>query len=79
MTEPVESLLEQALRLDPEERELLADLLWASVPHPAQDALDQAWADEVERRRQQALRGEGLGPPAREGIAQLRAALRRTP
>ncbi|HEU4403900.1 MAG TPA: addiction module protein [Polyangiaceae bacterium] len=74
-----ESLLEQALRLDPEERELLADLLWASVPHPAHESLDQAWADEVERRRQQALRGEGLGPSGREGIAQLRAALRRTP
>ena len=46
----LESILAAAIKLPPEERALLAEEMWASLPD--QDALpfDEAWVAEVDRR-----------------------------
>ena len=52
-------LLKAALELTSEEREQLADELWASLEHGGTDEqVEQAWADEIERRMDEADTGK---------------------
>ena len=45
-----EQLSSQAIALSPEERARLADLLLASLPDGADEPLDEAWDQEIQRR-----------------------------
>lgn len=50
MPTPLEQLTQQAIALSPEDRARLADLLFASLPDEAEEPLDQAWDQEIQRR-----------------------------
>ena len=73
MTSRLESLAAEALALAPEDRVQLASQLIASV-FPDKDVED-AWADEVERRVQEIESGHAPLTSADEAIARARAAL----
>ena len=45
-----EQLSSQAIALSPEDRARLADLLLASLPDGADEPLDEAWDQEIQRR-----------------------------
>ena len=64
MTDHVQTLLREALSLSEQERaDLIAELL-VSLEGPAEDrsaAVDQAWAEELERRAPRVLAGETSG------------------
>ena len=45
-----DDILTAALSLPPEERAILADHLLSSLDSPDQKAIDEAWAEEAERR-----------------------------
>ena len=47
-------LLKAALGLSPDEREQLAEELWASLDGGTEGELQQAWANEIERRMDEA-------------------------
>ena len=74
MASRLESLAAEALRLAPEDRVQLADRLIASV-FPNQD-VEEAWADEVERRVQEIESGRAQLTPAGEAIARARSAIK---
>ena len=74
MATRLESLAAEALTLAPEERVQLADRLIASV-FPNQDVED-AWANEVERRIREIESGRAPLTPASEAIARARAAIK---
>ena len=58
MTKPVQTVLADALRLDPDARaELVAEIL-ASLDGPADDDAESAWDAEIERRIQAIEAGE---------------------
>jgi hypothetical protein len=76
-------LLEAALALPKEERADLAEQLLASVEDEVTDAdmfgehesdpeIEKAWAAEITRRAERALRGETVGIPSAEVDAQIR-------
>jgi Putative addiction module component len=76
-------LLEAALALPKEERADLAEQLLASVEADVTDAdmfgeqepdpeIEKAWATEITRRAERALRGETAGIPGAEVDAQVR-------
>ena len=71
MTDHVQTLLREALRLSEQERvDLVAELL-VSLEGPAEDgnaAVDQAWAEELERRARRVLAGGSSG----EGWGEVR-------
>ena len=50
MSTTLEQLTSQAIALSPEDRARLADLLLASLPDEADEPLDEAWDQEIERR-----------------------------
>ena len=50
MLDCFDDILNAALSLSPEERTILADHLLASVDAPDQKTIDEAWAEEAERR-----------------------------
>lgn len=76
MTEHTQSLLREALSLPEAERaDLVAELLVSLEGPPDGDdvAVEQAWADELERRARRVLAGESQG----EAWTNLRDRLRR--
>jgi putative addiction module component (TIGR02574 family) len=51
MSTAAKEILESALKLDPAERELLADALWDSLEHDDDVAsVEKAWEEEIARR-----------------------------
>ncbi len=50
MSATLEQLTTQAIALSPEDRARLADLLLASLPGDADEPLDAAWDQEIQRR-----------------------------
>ena len=74
MASKLETLSAEALTLAPEDRVQLAHLLLASI-FPSKDVED-AWADEVERRIQAVESGVAQLIPADEAIARARAAIK---
>ncbi|PIV33677.1 MAG: hypothetical protein COS34_06430 [Lysobacterales bacterium CG02_land_8_20_14_3_00_62_12] len=50
MSTSLEQLASQAIALSPEDRARLADLLLASLPDEADESLDEAWDQEIQRR-----------------------------
>jgi putative addiction module component (TIGR02574 family) len=50
MSTSLEQLASQAIALSPEDRARLANLLLASLPDEADESLDEAWDQEIQRR-----------------------------
>ena len=64
--ESVEKIYEQALNLPINDRLILIDKLLISTNLPAQNDIDQAWAQEVERRCQDVDNGNSKLIPGEE-------------
>jgi putative addiction module component (TIGR02574 family) len=51
MSAATKEIIEAALKLEPEEREQIADALWDSLDHGDDEAsVEKAWDDEIARR-----------------------------
>jgi putative addiction module component (TIGR02574 family) len=74
MSNQVEVLEAEAMKLSPEERARLADRLIASLSEDAE--IEEAWAAEVERRIAEIEAGRAPVVPAAEAIARARDALK---
>ena len=74
MDTPLEKLASAALKLTASERAAFAQLLLESLD--ADESLDAAWLDEVERREAQADSGERPLLPLADALIQARAALK---
>jgi putative addiction module component (TIGR02574 family) len=74
MSNQVDVLEAEAMKLTPEERARLADRLIASLSDDA--AIEEAWATEVERRIAEIEAGRVPVVPAAEAIARARDALK---
>jgi putative addiction module component (TIGR02574 family) len=70
-------LLKAALELTPEEREQLADELWASLDGGTPAQVEQAWADQIERRLDEADSGRVKPIPGNEVRSAALEAVRR--
>ena len=58
MTQKSQVVLEEALKLSPNERAEVAEQLIASLDEAPDAGVEQAWQEEVQRRLQQVERGE---------------------
>lgn len=74
MSDQLEVVEAQALKLTPEERTRLADRLIASLF--GDHDVEEAWAAEVERRIEEVESGRAKLVPAAEAIARARAAIK---
>jgi putative addiction module component (TIGR02574 family) len=74
MNSQLKTLADEALKLSPDEREALVQVLIASVD--AEDDLEAAWAVEVERRNTDLDAGMAQPIPLAEALAQLRSTLK---
>ncbi|MGK5025731.1 addiction module protein [Janthinobacterium sp. RB2R34] len=74
MDTPLEKLASAALKLTASERAAFAQLLLESLD--ADESLDAAWLDEVERREAQTDSGERPLLPLADALIQARAALK---
>lgn len=68
---PIELIQAEAMKLSPEERADLADMLWLSV-HSAEE-VEAAWDEEIARRIRQIDAGEVECIPWDTAMAELRA------
>jgi hypothetical protein len=76
MSDETRHLLDEALRLPLAERaEFAAELLASMDGAPDADA-EQAWAAEISRRAERAIRGESRGRDANEVLAEIELKLR---
>jgi putative addiction module component (TIGR02574 family) len=50
MSPELDELMKQAMSLPPEDREILANSLFESLDHPADEGVEAAWQEEVARR-----------------------------
>jgi site-specific recombinase len=73
MTAAVKHLVEEALRLAPEEREELVETLLSHSETDEQWA--QAWSDEIHKRAEEVLSGKAEYVSAEEAHRQLRQSL----
>jgi putative addiction module component (TIGR02574 family) len=73
MTEAAQHVLDQALKLSPEERAALAHDLLASLDGEPDEGVDSAWAAEAERRARKLLSGEDPGHAWEDVCARLMA------
>ncbi len=73
MPTPIEQIEAEAMKLSPEERADLADMLWLSVN--SQDEVDAAWDAEIARRIRQIDAGEVETVPWDAVMTELRAKL----
>ena len=82
MNKRVEHLVEEVRKLSLVERdELLMRLhldLEGVSSDESQDAIEAAWAEEVKRRMEKAERGETVGVPHEQVMAELRGIVRRS-
>jgi len=69
-------ILKAALALPDDEREKLADQLWESLDGAATSEAEQAWADEIERRIDEADAGQAKTVPWSEVRAEAIEAVR---
>jgi putative addiction module component (TIGR02574 family) len=74
MSNQVDVLEAEAMKLTPEERARLADRLIASLSQGAE--IEEAWAAEVERRIAEIEAGRAPVIPAADAIARARDALK---
>jgi len=74
METPLEILESEALKLTPSERAALAQRLLASLDEDAE--IENAWAEEIERRIADVESGAVQVIPIAEALARVRAALK---
>ena len=72
MTQKSRVLLEEALRLPPDERAEVAEQLIASLDEAPDTDVEQAWQEEIQKRIQQIDRGEVKTIPWEEVQRRLR-------
>lgn len=77
MATSVERLAEQALKLPNEARARLADLLVESLKGADLGSIDQSWAVEAKRRRDEVRSGRVRAIPGEQARRQVRDALKR--
>jgi putative addiction module component (TIGR02574 family) len=78
MTDRTRALLHEALKLSTAERAVLIAELAATLPAgEEQDAVDEAWRVEIQRRARAVLRGEGTSSSWDEVEARIRDRLPR--
>jgi putative addiction module component (TIGR02574 family) len=73
----IEQLAEEALALSAEQRALLADRLVESLDAGEVSRLDQLWAAEAKRRRDEVRQGRVQTIPGDEALARVRRSLGR--
>ncbi|MBI5333855.1 MAG: addiction module protein [Burkholderiales bacterium] len=73
MSTPFAALEEEALKLSPEERALLADHLLASLGPPRE--VEAAWAEEAERRLAEVESGRAPLVPLEQALTRARQAI----
>jgi putative addiction module component (TIGR02574 family) len=73
----IEQLAEQALALPTEQRALLADRLVESLDAGEVSRLDQLWAAEAKRRRDEVRQGRVQTIPGDEALTRVRRSLGR--
>jgi putative addiction module component (TIGR02574 family) len=73
MTDTAQHVLDEALKLSPEERAALAHDLLASLDGEPDEDVDAAWAAEAERRARKLLSGEDPGHAWDDVCARLMA------
>jgi len=71
MTEAVEQLKAQASSLSAAERADLAYFLLTSL-EPEEEGVEEAWREEIARRVTEIHRGQAVGRPVDEVLAELR-------
>jgi putative addiction module component (TIGR02574 family) len=76
MNSQADSVLDAALRLPQKERARLAAELVASLDGEREDGVEAAWAAEVERRRDEADRGEARLVPWDQVKEEVKAGLK---
>ena len=77
VTPQVSELLEKALALSSQDRGLLIDLLIATLDNgPAEEGVEAAWKEEIERRIEDVRSGRVKMIPAEQVLARARARLR---
>ena len=74
MNTHLKTLAEEALKLRPEEREALVQVLIASVSE--EDGVEAAWAAEIERRAVELENGVVQTIPLTDALAQIRSRLK---
>jgi putative addiction module component (TIGR02574 family) len=80
MTKKAQALLEEALKLSPDERRELARQIEESVDGPGDAlALSPEWCAEIDRRLDRVLSGKAKGIPAAEALAEVRRSLEERP
>ncbi|NGZ96974.1 MAG: addiction module antitoxin RelB [Nitrospira sp. WS110] len=72
MTDKTQVIVEQALKLSPNERAEVAEQLIASLDEALDTGVEQAWQEEVQRRLGQIERGEVKMIPWEEVQRRLR-------
>jgi putative addiction module component (TIGR02574 family) len=70
-------ILEAALRLDSDERAVIAEELWASLDRSPDESVEKAWAREVESRIKDLDEGRVKSVPLDEARARIAESLRR--
>jgi putative addiction module component (TIGR02574 family) len=73
MPDNYNEILSAALSLPPHEKAMLVDLLLASLDGPNQKVIDDAWAEEAERRMREIDEGKVTPIPGDEVMARLRS------
>ena len=77
VTPQVSELLEKALALSSQDRGLLIDLLTATLDNePAEEGVEAAWKEEIERRIEDVRSGRVKMIPGEQVLARARARLR---
>lgn len=71
----LQQIKKQALRLPPQDRELLASTLLQSLEDVPPDQIEEAWIDEAERRYQDWRSGKSQGVPDAQFFAEMRREL----
>jgi hypothetical protein len=67
----LQQIKDAALKLDPAQREMLAEELLRSVTREERDAIDQAWLEEAHRRDAAFASGETGAKPVQQIIDRL--------
>jgi hypothetical protein len=75
MSTTVEKLVEQAMTLPSESRSRLADLLVESLDADELGRIDQLWAAEAKRRRDEVRSGQVEPIPGEEALGKVRDSL----
>lgn len=77
MSTPLDKIAKQALKLSPDQRAQLADLLEESLETVPPDQIQKLWVQEAQRRRDEVRSGKVKPVPGEEVIAEARRLAKR--